>query len=110
MQLAAALIVKGTDDEAVLLDKCLKNLKGHVDKVFLDINVPKGQKHSQKVLDVAKKHKADVQKTWWKGDFVGARNANFARIPEEYDFILWVDSDDTIENPEKMKEVCDYSK
>ena len=106
MQLAAALIVKGTDDEAVLLDKCLKNLKGHVDKVFLDINVPKGQKHSQKVLDVAKKHKADVQKTWWKGDFVGARNANFARIPEEYDFILWVDSDDTIENPEKMKEVC----
>lgn len=106
MQLAAALIVKGTDDEAVLLDKCLKNLKGHVDKVFLDINVPKGQKHSQKVLDVAKKHKADVQKTWWTGDFVGARNANFARIPEEYDFILWVDSDDTIENPEKMKEVC----
>lgn len=106
MQLAAALIVKGTDDEAVLLDKCLKNLKGHVDKVFLDINVPKGQNHSQKVLDVAKKHKADVQKTWWTGDFVGARNANFARIPEEYDFILWVDSDDTIENPEKMKEVC----
>lgn len=106
LKLAAALIVKGTDDEAVLLDKCLKNLKGHVDKVFLDINVPKGQKHSQKVLDVAKKHKADVQKTWWTGDFVGARNANFARIPKEYDFILWVDSDDTIENPEKMKEVC----
>ena len=106
LKLAAALIVKGTDDEAVLLDKCLKNLKGHVDKVFLDINVPKNQKYSQKVLDVAKKHKADVQKTWWTGDFVGARNANFARIPKEYDFILWVDSDDTIENPEKMKEVC----
>lgn len=106
LKLAAALIVKGTDDEAILLDKCLRNLKGHVDKVFLDVNVPKGQKHSQKVLDVAKKHKADVQKTWWTGDFVGARNANFARIPKEYDFILWVDSDDTIENPEKMKEVC----
>lgn len=106
MKLAAALIVKGTDDEAGLLDKCLRNLKGHVDTVFLDINVPKGQKHSQKVLDVAKKHKADVQKTIWTGDFVGARNANFARIPEEYNFILWVDSDDTIENPEKMKEVC----
>lgn len=106
LKLAAALIIKGTDDEAPLLDKCLRNLKGHVDKIFLDINVPKGQKHSQKVLDVAKKHKADVRKTWWTGDFVGARNANFARVPEEYDFILWVDSDDTIENPEKMKEVC----
>lgn len=106
MKLAAALIVKGTDDEAKLLDKCLKNLKGYVDQIFLDINVPKGQKHSQKVLDVAKKHKADVQKTTWTGNFVGARNANFARVPAEYDFILWVDSDDTIENPEKMKEVC----
>lgn len=106
MKLAACLIVKGTDDEAGLLDKCLKNLKGHIDKVFLDINVPKGQKYSQKVLDVAKKHKADVQKTTWTGDFVGARNANFARVSEEYDFILWVDSDDTIENPEKMREVC----
>lgn len=106
IKVAAALIVKGTKDEARLLDKCLRNLKKHVDAFYLDINAPKGEKPSKEVLDVAKKHKANVQQTVWTGDFVGARNANFARVPEEYDFILWVDSDDTIENPEKIREVC----
>lgn len=106
MKLAACLIVKGTADEAPLLDKCLRNLKKHVDQFFLDINAPEGTKPAKEVLDVAKKHKADVKQTIWTGDFVGARNANFARVPEEYDFILWIDSDDTIENPEKIKEVC----
>jgi len=105
-KIAAALIVKGTKDEAPLLDTCLTNLKGHVDKFFLDINAVKGKKPSKEVLAVAKKHGADVKETVWVGDFVGARNANFARVPKEYDFILWVDSDDTIENPEKIKEVC----
>jgi len=106
LKVAAALIVKGTKDEAPLLDKCLSNLKKHVDAFYLDINAPKGQKPAKEVLDVAKKYKANVAQTVWTGDFVGARNANFARVPQEFDFILWVDSDDTIENPEKIREVC----
>jgi hypothetical protein len=106
LKLAAALIVKGTDDEAPLLEACLKNLKGHVDQFFIDINALEGNKPSKKVLDVAKKYKADVKETVWTGDFVGARNANFARVPKDYEFVLWLDSDDTIENPEKIKEVC----
>ena len=106
LKLAAALIVKGTDDEAPLLEACLKNLKGHVDQFFIDVNSLEGIKPSKKVLDVAKKYKADIKETIWTGDFVGARNANFARVPKDYEFILWCDSDDTIENPEKIKEVC----
>lgn len=106
LKIAAALIVKGTPDEAELLDKCLKNLKGHVDAFYLDINAPKGQPISPDVIKVAKKYKTDWKATVWTGDFVGARNANFARVPKEYEFILWVDGDDTIENPEKIREVC----
>lgn len=106
LKIAAALIVKGTPDEAELLDKCLKNLKGHVDAFYLDINAPEGKKPAKEVIAVAKRYKADIKETIWKGDFVGARNANFARVPKEYEFILWVDGDDTIENPEKIREVC----
>lgn len=105
-KLAAALIVKGTKDEAPLLDACLANLKGHVNQFFLDINIAKGKKISPEIIKVAKKHKTDYVEREWVGNFVSARNENFARIPDEYDFILWVDTDDTIENPEKIREVC----
>lgn len=99
------MIVKGVKDEAPLLDACLKNVSKHVDGIFLDINSPKGKGVNQKVLDVAKKYKADVKQTVWEGNFVKSRNDNFARVPKEYTHILWLDADDTIENPEKIKEV-----
>lgn len=104
--IALAMIIKGTDDEAPLLDKCLTNIAPNVDKIYLDINAPKGKKVSNKVIKVAQKHKADYVQTVWNGDFVGARTANFARIDSTYQWILWLDSDDTIENPEKIREVC----
>lgn len=100
------MIVRGSDDEAALLDKCLESVKGHVDAIFIDVNAPEGQKPSKKVIAVAKKHGADVKETVWEGNFVKARSNNFARVPKDYNFIVWLDSDDTVENPEKMKEVC----
>lgn len=101
--IAAALIVKGSDDEASLLEQCLSNLKGHIDKFFIDINHKEGVEVSEKVVNVAKKYKADIAITIWDGNFTKARNNNFDRVPKEYDFILWVDSDDTIDKPEQLR-------
>jgi glycosyltransferase involved in cell wall biosynthesis len=106
MKIALAVIVRGVDEEAKLLDKCLENVSKHVDGIFIDVNAPGGKRVSNKVITAAKKYGADVKKTVWKNNFVQARNDNFARIPDDYDFILWLDSDDTVENPEKIKEVC----
>lgn len=106
MKIALALIVKGSDDEASLLDRCLASVKGHVDGIFIDINAPKGKKPSAKVLKVAKKYTDNVRETVWEHNFVKARNDNFAQVPKDYDFILWLDSDDTLENPEKIREVA----
>lgn len=100
------MIVKGTDDEANLLGNCLASVADHVDGIFIDVNAPKGKKHSQKVLDVARKYNANIQTTTWEGNFVKARNDNFSRVPKEYDWIVWLDSDDTVDYPEKLKEVC----
>lgn len=105
-KIALAMIVKGTDDEAPLLDKCLASIHEHIDAIFIDVNAPKGKKHSKEVLDIAKKYGADTKKTVWTGDFVGSRNANFARVPKDYGFILWLDADDTVDNPDKIREVC----
>lgn len=108
-RVALCMIVKGSKDEGPLLEACLKNVSKHVDGIFLDINSPKGKGINQKVLDIAKKYKADVKQTIWEGNFVKARNDNFARVPEEYTHILWLDSDDTVENPEKIREVASIS-
>lgn len=106
LKVALCLIVKGSDDEAPLLDKCLASVKDHVDGIFIDINAPKGKKQSKKVIDVAKKYGADIALTIWENNFVKARNDNFARVPKDYTHILWLDSDDTVDNPEKIKAVA----
>lgn len=104
-KLALCLIVKGTNDEAKLLDRCLSTIKQYVDGIFLYINTPEGVEPSKKVVEVAKKHKSNVTYGVWKKDFAEARNANFATVPKDYEWILWLDSDDTVEHPEKIADV-----
>lgn len=106
IKLALVMIVKGTADEAPLLDACLKSVAGHVDGIFLDINTPKGKQVSQNVIEVAKRHNANYKKTVWTGNFVKARNDSFSRIPKNFTHVMWLDTDDTVLNPEKMREVC----
>lgn len=106
LKIGLALIVKGSDDEAPLLDRCLASVKDHVDGIFIDVNAPKGKKPSAKVLKVARKYTDNVRETVWEHNFVKARNDNFAQVPKDYQFILWLDSDDTVDNPEKIREVA----
>jgi len=105
MKIALAMIVKGDKDEARRLAECLNSVAHHVDGIFLDINAPKGKRVAKEAIEVAKKFKADYVETVWTGNFVKARNDNFARVPKDYDFILWLDADDTVINPEKIKSV-----
>lgn len=112
MKLAVCLIVKGTDDEAPHLERCLENVYKHVDGIFLNINAPKkgkGVPVSAKVIEVAKKYKTNYTVTEWHNDFAEARNANFAQVPDDYDFILWLDADDTVDKPQKIRKVCEVS-
>jgi tetratricopeptide (TPR) repeat protein len=105
-KVALAVIVKGTDDEAPLLDACLKSVAEHVDGIFIQLNAPKGQKISPRVRKIAQKYTDNIEDCVWTGNFVKARTANFAQVPKDYDFILWLDSDDSLENPEKVKETA----
>lgn len=109
-KVALCLIVKGTDDEAIHLSRCLKSVSKFVDGIFININTKSGQKASQGVIDVANEHKANVIQTEWHDNFAEARNSNLAQVPEDYDWVLWLDTDDTIDNPEKIKEVAEVSK
>jgi glycosyltransferase involved in cell wall biosynthesis len=103
-KLALAMIVKATDDEAEHLSKCLQSIKGHVDGIFIYVNHKAGQTPSQKVLDVVESHTNNYTVAEWT-NFGDARNKSFAMVPEDYTFILWLDSDDTVASPDKLKQV-----
>ena len=109
-KIALAMIVKGSDDEAVALDRCLSSLDGSVDKMFITSTFKKGEQPNKQVEKVAKLHKAEVSTFEWCDDFAKARNFNFSQVPKEYDYILWCDADDVIRGAEKLKATIEGNK
>lgn len=108
--IALAMIVKSADDEATLLDRCLKSAQKHVDGIFINLNHKPGDTVSEKVLKVCQKYKATVLITEWEGNFAKARNVSFEMVPDTYDWILWLDTDDTLQHGIKLRKLLNTSK
>lgn len=99
MKIALAMIVKESDEEAALLDRCLSTLKKYVDAIF----ITRTGKGSKQMDLVCKKYKAKVSYFEWCDDFAAARTFNFAQVPKDYDWILWSDADDVWRGMEKLR-------
>jgi glycosyltransferase involved in cell wall biosynthesis len=108
-KIAACLIIKSSSDEAPHLKRCLESIKGHVDGIFLQINHTESQKPSKEVVDIAKRYTKNIKIERWRNNFAYARNANFAQVPSDYDWILYLDADDTVDKPKKIRDVCEAS-
>lgn len=105
-KVALAMIVAGADKtSAPMLAKALGSINGYVDGIFIQLNRPKGKKIREDVQRVARQFSDNVFVTEWKDNFVEARNEIFSKVPAEYDWIMWMDIDDTIENPEQIQPV-----
>ena len=124
IKLALCLIVKGTDRESELLDRCLggakksqlnsrqKNidiskadgLAKYFDGIFITLTQP-----NDKCIEVAKKYNAVISSFDWINDFSAARNFNFSQVPKDYDYIMWSDADDLWENPQLIRGVVETS-
>lgn len=102
-------MVKGVGDEAPLLEQCLKNICKHVDDIFITITHAKDEPVSTKLRQVAEKHSKNIYVYEWQDNFVHARNFSFSKVPKKFDWILWLDSDDTVDNPEKIKDTAEVA-
>ena len=103
MKVALAMILKASDDEIEKFETCISSIKEHIDGIFVNLNSTK--KVSQEMIDRVKNITGGIVVTSkWEMDFAKARNTSFELIPPHYDWILWLDSDDTFEHPEKLKE------
>lgn len=105
-RIALAMIVKGTKDEASLLEDCLASVKDHVDGIFITLTHQKGVKPAKEVVAVCQKYGVVTNDYVWDSNFVKVRNISFAQVPKDYEWITWLDSDDTVENPEKLHELA----
>lgn len=104
MRIAHAMIVKGTDEEVAILDRCLATVAPHVDGIFLLFSTPKGEPLPSAV-EVAERYGATADFFEWPHDFSAARNKNFSMVPKEYDYILWCDADDVWRGLGTLKDV-----
>lgn len=97
------MIIKGTDAEAELLDRCLENVSPYVDGIFITSTYKKGEKPNKRVQEVAGAYDAELSTFEWINDFGAARNFNFSQVTKDYDYILWCDADDVWRGLDKLK-------
>lgn len=112
MKLALILIVKNDEKEFKHLYTCLDSVGSHVDGIFININGAQKPKKNQKLENKLASYKKEysVIYTKWKDNFSKARNENLSQVPKDYDWVMWLDVDDTIDHPEKVKEIIDKAK
>ncbi len=127
-RVAVAMIVKG-DENPETLERCLSSLAKWVDGIFITITTEDkgvsavGNKYGA-VVDIepdkfwrtADKEAMDWLKGSFKYDpilkegdkmfqFDEARNHNFAQVGPEFDWILWIDTDDVLRGGKNLKKV-----
>jgi len=98
MKIALAVICRGTNEEAKLLNRCLESVAPYVDGIFITRTQP-----NVAVGNVAKLHNAHLSDFEWNKDFAAARNFNFSQVPKEYDWVMWCDADDIWRGLEKLR-------
>lgn len=101
--LALAMIVKGDDKEAELLDRCLQSVGKYVDKIFITITRKPGETLNLATEMVCIDHDAVISEFEWCNDFAKARNFNFSQVPKSYEYIMWCDADDIWRGLEKLR-------
>ena len=103
-KLAVALIIKD-DSEVDILKRCLSSLHNNVDAVYITAtNEP-----AQKIRKLCKKMSFNYSFYKWDKNFSHARNFNFQQVPKEYEWILWLDTDDIVQGSETFKEAIELA-
>lgn len=105
MKIALCLIVKGTNEEAKLLNRCLESVAPYVDGIFVTRTQP-----NTAVGNVVKQHNGHLSDYKWDKDFAKARNFNYSQVPKDYDWILYCDADDIWRGLEKLRPTIEENK
>lgn len=114
-KIALAMIIKH-DEPIDMLKRCLYSVAPHVDGIYLTLNSPSDEM-SEEAKDLKGKieslcnergyPKPVIDYVKWEKDFSKARNHNFNQVPKEFDYILWLDTDDILRGGENLHKIAD---
>jgi tetratricopeptide (TPR) repeat protein len=98
-KIACGIIIKD-DKELPILQRCIKSIIKHVDAIYITgTNQP-----CTEIQKYCKKIGAEYSFFQWVNDFSKARNFNLQQIPKEYDWFLWLDTDDQVQGAETFQD------
>lgn len=98
-KIALGIIVKD-DHELKILERAVQSVIKHVGAIYITAtNDP-----SSKIEKFCKQIGAHYSFFRWCKDFSKARNFNMSQIPSEYEWYLWIDTDDVVQGAETFKD------
>ena len=96
------MIVKDDTEESVLI-RALQSVYKYVDAIYIT-----GTKEPQKrIKKVCKKFGAHYSFFPWVKDFSAARNFAMSQVPKEYEWLLWMDTDDVVIGAENFRDAIE---
>lgn len=102
-KIAACFIVE-SDKRAKEFEKALESIKPHVDEIFVTTN----NRPDKKIRELCKKYDCRHSFLAWDRNFAEQRNFNFDQaVKAGYEYIFWMDSDDTIEGGENLRKLVE---
>lgn len=112
MKIALSVIYKGTET-GEQIDKMLRSVSSFVDAIYATAT----WKKDSEATKVFEAYGAKISFFQWENDFSKARNFAKAQIPDEYEYMLWLDTDDQLIGGENIKQLpvgldayfCEYN-
>lgn len=101
MKIALNVICKGTKDEAIQMHRLLTSAAPYVDAVYVTTT----WEQEGKTQDIVKVFGGHLSHFPWVKDFSKARNFAMEQVPDEYEYILWLDTDDVLVNGHAVKDI-----
>lgn len=105
MNIYASIIVKD-NSEVAQLARAIDSVKRYVDGVYVTAT-------GEKVDTIKQMCEAnDINYSYfkWEDDFSNVRNFNFSQVPDNADYIFWLDSDDLLVNGQYLRELAEVCK
>lgn len=99
-------IITMGDAEFDKLKLAVSSVADYVDGVYITTNA---KKHS-KVKQWCKTNGYHHSHLPWNDDFSAQRNFNFSQVPDDTDYVLWMDSDDYVVGAKHLPVIADNAK
>lgn len=109
MKIALCMITAG-DSELNDLMFAINSVAGQVDEVCITANGGHQKEGTEAVKNYCENNGFKYQYLKWNDDFSEQRNANFAQVSEDIDYVFWLDTDDELVGGRYLRKACERAK